>query len=194
MNKINAVIVLLLLQAIMISAQKLKFQFHTVRIPSSGAWLKCAESPSMISYAIQLASKTDSLDPTYYGGDYYKLKDYKATEVGYGFYAEVTDLTYGITGFVCGEMGPGASVACTREGPIYKKGIWCLAIANPFLNDINVDVVVSFTQSVFVAGTYRKDPNEDDTAIGKSGLSYNKTPNKKRNLGRSKTLRLDGSY
>ncbi|CAG8548703.1 704_t:CDS:2 [Funneliformis mosseae] len=182
-------------KVLVISAQQLKLKYHTVRIPPGGAWLKCAESPQMISYAIELTSVTTSLDPTYYGGEYYKINNYKPTEVGYGFYAEVTDLKKYIISSVCGEFGPGATVACAREGPINARGIWCLAISNPFINNQNVKVVVSFTQSVFVEGSYRKDPDQNDTTV-QDNLSFIKAPykNKKRNFGRNKTFRLDSSF
>ncbi|CAG8548682.1 703_t:CDS:2 [Funneliformis mosseae] len=167
----NAFILLLLLQALMISAQQLKFKLHTVSLPSARAWFKCAESPQMISYAIELASQTAPLDPS------------------------VTDLTNDIEPSVCGEIGPGAAIACAREGPIYTSGMWCLAVFNPFLNAQKVNVVVSFTQSVFVEGSYRVDPNLNNTPVP-NNLSFVEVSykNKKRNLGRNKTLRLDNSY
>ncbi|CAG8596690.1 16873_t:CDS:2 [Funneliformis caledonium] len=163
MNKMNAFILLLLLQAFMISAQQLKFKLHTVRLPPAVAWFKCAESPQMI--------------------------------IGYGFYAQVTDLTTYIVQSECGEIGPGTAVVCKRQFPIIKSGMWCLAIFNPFLNAQKVNIVVSFTQSVFVEGTYRVDPNLNNTPVPNNlsfiEASYN---NKKRNLGRNKTLRLDNSH
>ncbi|CAI2180288.1 18955_t:CDS:1, partial [Funneliformis geosporum] len=87
---------------------------------------------------------------------------------------------------------------CVKEFRITTTALWCLEIQNTFLNDQYFDVVLSFTQSVFVAGSNRKDSNQpavEPYSLKKSNListSVNGN-NKKRNFRRSNTLRLDHS-
>ncbi|CAI2188801.1 11298_t:CDS:2 [Funneliformis geosporum] len=149
----------------MISAQEPKFPLHTVKLPPKTFWLKCAKYPKMASYAIQLASPKAAVDPSSYGGEYYNLKATKVTaQEKYGFIAVVANGTYYVVGSLCGNVSTdeitALSTICAWQGPINWPGTWCLAIFNVLNFSQNVDVVLSFTQSVFIDGTYRKDDEE----------------------------------
>ncbi|CAG8543152.1 16644_t:CDS:2, partial [Funneliformis mosseae] len=173
---------------LMISAQEpqVKFPFHTFAIPPDMAWLKCAENPKMASYIIKLTSQNEDLDPTFYGGDFYKLK--LTSQEKYGFYAMVANDTASIVISKCGTLNNGEltnlSTGCAREFLIPYPGQWCLLIANPTKVAQAVNVLISFTQSVFVEGTYRTDSSvNSDLTLGTSSLTgVFDNNNKRRNI------------
>ncbi|CAI2175978.1 2278_t:CDS:2 [Funneliformis geosporum] len=159
-----------------VSAQELpptKLDFHTVKIPKYASWYKCNTlSTEFMSYAIKLASNYAQVDPINYGGKYIfddqpELNNSFYGKYGKGFVARATNRTDYIIVSLCGDIGPngsfiGVSYSCGRVFTS-PPGTWCLIIYNPFFNDQKLDVVLSFTESVFVDGSYRKDQNETIT-------------------------------
>ncbi|CAG8534067.1 5997_t:CDS:2 [Funneliformis caledonium] len=181
----------------MISAQEVKFPFHTIHIPASSEWFACSNT-AFASYAIKLAGPDSIVDPTQYGGKTVAIQNYKATIQGKGFHAFVSDAQRNvIPRSICGKYGTANEIlpiaACVKEvNPLY--GQWCLEIFNPYLNDQYIDVVLSFTQSVFVVGSYRKDSNQDEEVKKNDLINFPVNGNnKKRNFRRSNILRLDRS-
>ncbi|CAI2177347.1 20297_t:CDS:2 [Funneliformis geosporum] len=175
-----------------------KFNFHTVKVPGYGAWVKCTKLPTtFISYVIRCVNPNAQVDPMNYGGDFYDLNTPQANtnfygKYGKGFTAMTVNFTDYLTGSVCGEIDTEGftSVAYICEKDVTSSILenWCLSIFNPFYNDQKVEVVVSFIASVFVDGSYRKDPNQIPASISKQTFSINKV-NKKRNLRRVRSLR-----
>ncbi|CAG8470884.1 8557_t:CDS:2 [Funneliformis caledonium] len=165
------IIAFVLLQTLFASAQELpptKLDFHTVKVPKYGLWFKCNTMPNQyVSYAIKLASTYAQVDPIDYGGKYKFLTDPQAGnsfygKYGKGFISRVTNGTAYAIASQCGDTGPndeflGVSYSCGKEAPPMPLETWCLNIYNPFSNDQKFDVVLSFTESVFVNAPNRKE-------------------------------------
>ncbi|CAG8631292.1 14483_t:CDS:2 [Funneliformis mosseae] len=185
---------------LMITAQQLKLPLHTIRIPAGSMWGVCSKSPMVASYAIKLADPNAILDPTNYDGIIEPLES-KLNVKGIGFIAAVGNLMdeFVEESLCTAATEPYEVSACAKEFkfPTGISGTWCLIIVNRFLNYQNIDVVYSFTQSVFMEGSYRIGDNVE-FALKKNDLfafSLDEINNiKKRNFRRSKPLRLESSF